>query len=152
MPLQFQSLKSYWWFMLLHSEWYISGVSPSCLLSFYPFIYPPETGCNPGAFAIVLQSLHPDTPLLEQLNTKKLYRTKNKCMHAQLGQILDPKDTKRPKNSISTSEKPRVQKRYWERKQVLCMPPVLNTTWMVGKPPKPPLQLDPRTHSSLYPT
>ena len=35
--------------------------------------------------------LHLDTPLLEQQNTKKLYGTKNNCLHAQLRQILDKK-------------------------------------------------------------
>ena len=39
------------------------------------------------------------TPLLKQQNSKKLHGTKNNCVHAQLGQILDPKDTKRPKNN-----------------------------------------------------
>ena len=56
-----------------------------------------ETGWDLGPFAAALQCLHLDTPLLEQQNTKKLPGTKNNCMHAQLGQILDPKDTKRPK-------------------------------------------------------
>ena len=50
-----------------------------------------------GPFAAELQYLHLDTPLLEQQNTKKLYVTKNNCVHLQLGKILDPKDTKRSK-------------------------------------------------------
>ena len=38
-----------------------------------------------GPFAAELQYLHLDTPLLEQQNTKKLYVTKNNCVHPQLG-------------------------------------------------------------------
>ena len=47
--------------------------------------------CNQGPLAAVLQSLHLDTPLLKQQNTKKLYGTKNNCVHAQLGQMMDDK-------------------------------------------------------------
>ena len=48
--------------------------------------------------AAVLQCLHLDTPLLEQLNinTKKLDETKN-CVHVQLEQMLDPKRPKKQK-------------------------------------------------------
>ena len=56
-----------------------------------------ETGWDLGPFAAALQCLHLDTPLLEQQNIEKLYGTKNNCVHGQLEQILDPKDTKRPK-------------------------------------------------------
>ena len=38
-----------------------------------------------------MESLHLDPPLLQLQNTKKLYRTKNNCVKAQLGQILDRK-------------------------------------------------------------
>ena len=64
-----------------------------------------ETGWDPRPFAAVLQSLHLDKPLLEQQNTKKLYGTKNNCLHAQLGQILD-KTFKETKNPTATSEGP----------------------------------------------
>ena len=57
-----------------------------------------ESGWDLGLFAAMPQCLHVDTPLLQLQNTKKLYGTKNNCGHAQLGQILDPKDTKRQKN------------------------------------------------------
>ena len=56
-----------------------------------------ETGWDPGPFAAVLQCLHLDTPLLEQQNTKKPYGTKNNCMNAQLGQIMDRKIQKTEK-------------------------------------------------------
>ena len=46
-----------------------------------------------GTWDPLLQCLHLDTPLLQQQNTKKLYGTKNNCVHVQLGQILEPKDT-----------------------------------------------------------
>ena len=57
-------------------------------------------------FASVLQNLHLDKPLLEQQNTKKLYWTKNNNLHAQLGQILDTKETKKPKSQTANFEKP----------------------------------------------
>ena len=59
-----------------------------------------------------LQSLHLDTPLLEQQNTKELYGTKHNRMHVQLGQILDPKDTKRPKIATASFEKPGAKSGY----------------------------------------
>ena len=59
-----------------------------------------------GPFASVLQNLHLDKPLLEQQNTKKLYWTKNNNLHAQLGQILDTKETKKPKSQTANFEKP----------------------------------------------
>ena len=52
------------------------------------------------------QCFHLDTTLLQQQNTKKVYGTKNEYVHEQLGQILDPKDTKRPKNPTATFEEP----------------------------------------------
>ena len=45
----------------------------------------------------LLQCLPPGKPLLQQQNTKKLYGTKNNCVHAQLGQILDKKIQKTKK-------------------------------------------------------
>ena len=63
-----------------------------------------ETGWDLGPFAVVLQCLHLDTPLPELQNTKKLYGTKNNCMHAQLGQIIDRKIQKDQKNPTTTSE------------------------------------------------
>ena len=40
--------------------------------------------------------------LLQQQNTKKLYGTKNNCVHAQLGWILDKgyKETQKPNHHI----------------------------------------------------
>ena len=51
---------------------------------------------DPRPFAAELQSLHLDTPLLEQQNRKKLYGTKNNCKHAHLGKIWT-NAIKRPK-------------------------------------------------------
>ena len=76
-----------------------------------------ETGWDLGPFAAVLQCLHLDTPLLKQQNTKRLYGTKTNCVHAQLGQILDPKDSKRPKTPTATFEEPGAKTGCWEQKQ-----------------------------------
>ena len=59
-----------------------------------------------GHFAAVPQCLHLDTALLEQQNTQKLYGTKNNCVRAPLGQILDQKDKKGKKNPTAISEEP----------------------------------------------
>ena len=64
-----------------------------------------ETGWDLGPCAARLQCLYLDTALLEQ-NIKKLYGTKYNAMHIQLGQTLDPKDTRRPKNPTATFEEP----------------------------------------------
>ena len=50
-----------------------------------------------GTWDPLLQCLSLDTPLLEQRNTKKPYRTKNNCRPAQLAKFWT-KDTKRAKN------------------------------------------------------
>ena len=52
-----------------------------------------------GPFAGELEYLHLDTSLLEQQNTKKLYGTKNNCMHVQLGQIMDKRYKKTQKSN-----------------------------------------------------
>ena len=44
-----------------------------------------------GTWDPLLRYLHLDTRLLKQQNTKKLYGTKNSCMHAHLQQIMDNK-------------------------------------------------------------
>jgi len=46
---------------------------------------------NLGPFVAVLKSLYLDTSLLKLQYTKKLYGTKNYCVHVQLGQTLDQK-------------------------------------------------------------
>ena len=50
-----------------------------------------------GPETLLLQCLHRDTPRLQERNTKKLYGTKNNCVHVQLVQILDKgyKETKK---------------------------------------------------------
>ena len=106
------------------------------------------TGWGPGPFAAVLQSLYLDTPLLEQWYTKKLYGTKNNSMHAQLGQILDPKDTKRSKNPTghfwgAWSKKQGVR----NKSRVLSMSPALSSTRGVGRISKPALWPDPWAQS-----
>ena len=61
----------------------------------------------------------------------------------QLGQILDKGYKKTEKAQLplvkSLEQKPGVQ----SKSRVLCMPPELNTTWAVGKPPSRPSRLTP---------
>ena len=70
-----------------------------------------------GTWNPFLQCLHLDTPLLQQQNIKKLYWTKNECVHEQLGQILDPKDTKRSKNPTATFKETGTKNRVPEAKE-----------------------------------
>ena len=63
-----------------------------------------EIGWDLISFSAALQCLHLDKALLEQTNTKKLYGTKNDCVHAQSGQIPAPKDRKSSNNSTATFE------------------------------------------------
>ena len=83
-----------------------------------------------GTWDPLLQCLHLDKCLLKKQNTKKLYETKNNCMHVQLGQILD--------NNIQRDQKPNCD--FWRagsKSRVLSMPPAYSTAKGVGKPPKP---------------
>ena len=59
-----------------------------------------------------LAAVAADKPLPEQQNTKNLYQTENNSVCVQLGKILDPKDTKRPKNPTATFEEPGAKARY----------------------------------------
>ena len=45
---------------------------------------------------------------------KETVGTKNNPGHMQLGQILDAKDTKRPKNPTATFEEPGAKTGYWQ--------------------------------------
>ena len=95
-----------------------------------------ETGWDLGPFAAVLQCLHLDTSLLQQPTTKKYYRTKNNCLNVQLGQILDPKDTKRLKKK---KKKPTFWKAWnknsmSEQKQSTAHAPAHNTTLLLLLP------------------
>ena len=103
-----------------------------------------ETGWDLGPFAVMLQCLHLDKPLLQQQNTKKLYGTKNNCLHVQLGQIMDKKIQKTKKLNCH----------FWRarsKSRVLRMPPALNTTRGVGRRPKLPLWPKPWTHPYPHP-
>ena len=94
-----------------------------------------ETGWDLGPFAAALQCLHLDIPLLE--NKIKLSGIKNSHVYAQLGQILNLKDTKRPKNHTATFKKPRAKAKY-----CVCAP-CSGYHLRNGQTPKPPLQPDP---------
>ena len=105
-----------------------------------------ETGWDLGPLAAVLA---PDTHLLEQQNTKKLKGTKNNCPHEQLGQIMDKKIQKAQMPLLKSREQ---RQGVGSKSRVLCMPPAHNITKGVGRPPKPPLQSDPRTILYPHPT
>ena len=68
--------------------------------------------------------LHRDTPLLELQDTKKLYGTRNNCVHVQLGQILDQKIQRKKKTQpTAISEEPRAKiLGVWPQSRVLYMP------------------------------
>ena len=82
-----------------------------------------QTGWDlrPETWDPLLLYLYLDTRLLEQPNTKKLWGTKNNCVHEQWGQIyLGPQDIKRPKTQLpflkSWEQKSRmlgVKEEYW---------------------------------------
>ena len=78
--------------------------------------------------AAMLQCLHLDTPLLELQNTEKLYGTKNNCVHAQLGQILDPKDTKGQKTQLPFLKSQEQKLGVRTTAEYYACPPTLNTT------------------------
>ena len=59
------------------------------------------------------------------------------------GQILNPKDTKRPKIQLPFLNS-------LEQKQSTALPPAHNTTGGVGTTPKPALQPDPWIHSNPH--
>ena len=101
---------------------------------------------RPGTWKTLLQRLHLDTPLLKQQNTKKLYETKTNCMQVQLGQILDPKDQKRPKNPATTFEECGAKTEVWEQKQGTVQAPCTKHQLRVSQMPKLPLQPDLWTH------
>ena len=97
-----------------------------------------EKGWDMEPFAAGLQCLPLDTSLLEQqnINTKKLYETKNNCVHVQLEQMLDPKDTetnKQTKKPIATSEKPGAKARGQEQRQsATCAPCTQGTEGVIN--------------------
>lgn len=82
-----------------------------------------------GSFTVVLA---PVQSILQQQNTKKLYRTKNNCMHVWLSGIMN--------NKIQKGQKANCH--FWgaeSRSKVRCMIPALGTTNGMGGPLKPPL-------------
>ena len=111
-----------------------------------------EISWDVGPFAAGLQCLHLDTPLFKQLNinTKKLDETKNNCVHVQLEQMLDPKDTetKKTKTQLPLLRSLEQKQGVRSKGRVLHMPSTHHTTQEVGKPPKRPLRPDTWTHPS----
>ena len=74
-------------------------------------------------------------------------------MHLQLGQILDPKETRDQKTQLSLLRRLEQKQECREQKQsrVLCMSPAHNTPEAVGKTPKAPLWPDPGHTPTLTP-
>ena len=107
-----------------------------------------------GPFAARLQCLHLDTPLLKQLNinTKKLDETKNNCVHVQLEQMLDPKDTetKKTKTQLPLLRSLEQKQGVRSKGRVLLVP--LHSRHLRGnKPPTPLLRSDSRHNPTLTP-
>ena len=108
---------------------------PLPLSHMYPSHPHPETGWALGPFAVMLQCLHLDTPLLEQQNTKKLYGTKNNCafsLRANSGQKMQ----RDQKNQL-------LLLKLLEQKQVTEQAP-LHRTPPKGKRPSHPSSSTPR--------
>ena len=83
-----------------------------------------------------LQCLYLDKHLLKQLNTNKLQGTKNNCVHAQLGHIM---------NKIQKDQKPNCHfETVRNKSRTLYMYPAQNRNHQaVGRPLEPVLQPDP---------
>ena len=100
-----------------------------------------ETGFEPGTFAAVQQYLHLDTLVLEQQNTKNAWGSKWLGAYT----VRTNSGKREIKKPAATSEEPGAKAGY------SACPPARNTTWGVGKPPKPPLWLDLWTHPYPHP-
>ena len=77
---------------------------------------------------------------------RKQYGTKNSCVHGPWGQILNPKDTKRPKIQPPFLKSLEQKQRVGNKSRVLPPPPAHTTTGGVGTTPKP----DPWVHSNHH--
>ena len=69
-----------------------------------------ETGLGPGALCCHATMLAPEHTSPWATTYKETVWNYN-CVHAQLGKILDPKDTRRPKHPTATFEEPGVKNR-----------------------------------------
>ena len=107
-----------------------------------------ETGWDLGPFAAVLASGH---SLLEQQNTKKLYGTKNNCVHAQLGQILDKRYKKTKKAQLPLLKTQKQKHGVGSKSRVLCVPPARTTTKRWTDHLSHPSSLTPGHNSTLTP-
>ena len=90
-----------------------------------------EPGLGPGTLcckAAMLAYRYRSPPAAKYKGTG----TQKNRVHAQLGQILDPKDTKRPKNTTATFEQPRAKIGYCAR--ALHTPPPKGWTEHLGDP------------------
>ena len=95
----------------------------------------------------MLQGLHLDTRLLQQQNTKKLYRIKDNCVHEQLGQILEQEIQKDQKTQLPILKSREQKQAIRSKSRVLYMPPAHNITkgWAEHRSP------DPWTHPYPHP-
>ena len=92
-----------------------------------PLPGPPTPLRQVGTWDPLLQCLSLDTPLLEQQNIRKLYRTKNNRRQALLVQILDTRYTE-SKNPNCTFEDHGAKAGDGEHKAGYCTSSALNTT------------------------
>ena len=78
----------------------------------------------------------------------------NNCINVQLGEILDKKIKKKKKQHRKTHLpllKSRERKQFGSKSRVQHMLSALNTTWRMGKTPKPPLWPDPGAYPCPHP-
>ena len=80
-----------------------------------------------GTWAPLPQCLHLDTPLPEPQNTKKLYGTKDNCVHVKLGQILDKRYQEARKTQLPLLTSQEQNQEVGRKSRVLCMPPAHHT-------------------------
>lgn len=92
----------------------------------------------------ILFHLHLDKGLLQKQKTKKLQWTKNNCVHAHLGQVMNSKIQK-GQTLTAISEVLRAKVKY------LSMIPAHSSTKRVARPPKPPLWPDRGSALTLTP-
>ena len=111
-----------------------------------------EADWDLGRFAAVLQCSHLDTRLLQQQSKKKLYGTKNNCVHVQWTNSEPKRYKETKKNPTATFEEAGAKIGCREQKQGPEHAPSTHTaTRGEGKTPKSQLQPYPWTHPYTHP-
>ena len=111
-----------------------------------------EISWDVGPFAAGLQCLHLDTPLFKQLNinTKKLDETKNNCVHVQLEQMLDPKDTETKKTKTQLPLLRSLEQKQGVRSKGRVLHKPLHSRHLRGNKPPTPLLGSDSGHNPTY--